>query len=168
MTDSTLDPDVPPVHHQVVGRAVRDLTAARLARGFIPLALLCGAGLLEWIGGAGAVRALALVLGGPVTGVAMLAYGLKGVQTALGRPARPWMGLAVLGGVVPLLFGIYVLGWRGLRGMAAGGSPAAIGGALLFTLLGIWVLRSWWKLVEIHGLVRAMMAPLAGDGKMER
>ncbi len=168
MTDPTLDPDVPAVHRQVVGRAVQDLTAARLARGFIPLALLCVAGVLEWLRGAGAERTLVLVLGGPAAGAAMLAYGLKGVQTALGRPARPWMALAVLGGVVPLVFGIYVLGWLGLRGIALGGGPATVGVSVGFVLLGMWVLRSWWKLVEVQGLVRVMSMPLPGEGRVER
>ena len=147
---------------QIVGRAIQDLTAARLGRGFVPLGILALTGLVDLVlGGLGRVQGWALLLGAPVAAGAMLAYGLRGVQQAFGRPDRPWMALAAGGALLPLAFGLYVLGWLGLRGMAQGGAASLALGAFL-ALLGGWALHGWVRVMEVRRLAEAM----AGIGAM--
>lgn len=147
-------PDSTP--EQVVGRAIQDLTAARLGRGFIPLGILALVGVGELaLAGLARPGGWVLMVGAPLAGVAMLAYGLRGVQRAFGRPERPWMALAGAGSLLPLLFGLYVVGWRGLREMARGGWAPVVGG-LALTLLGGWVLRAWVRVLEVQRLAETM------------
>jgi hypothetical protein len=56
--------------------------------------------------------------------------------------------------VLPLLYGLYVLGWRGLRSLALGGGLAGVAAGILFAVLGTWVLRSWMRVVEVEALAR--------------
>lgn len=144
---------------QLVGRAIQDLAAARLGRGFIPLAALFLLGVGQILMRSGG---LDLAVGAPVCAGAMLAYGLRVVQHAFGRPARPWMTLALIGGIVPPTFGVWVFGWLGLRGVAVGGGVRASLGALLMVVLGAWVLRAWVQLVELQRLAGTMAAGLPG------
>lgn len=148
---------------RVVGRAIQDLTAARLGRAFLPLAVGGAVGLGEvLVAGAAGPGGWILLLGAPVTAGAMLAYGLRGVRLAFGRPSRPWMAVAAVGGLVPLFFGTYVLGWRGLRTMARGDGASLLVGAGL-ALLGVWILRAWLRVVEVRRLAEAM----TGTGEPE-
>lgn len=141
---------------QLVGRAIQDLTAARLGRGFVPLGLLTVAGLAQVVvQGPARMEGWILLLGAPLAAGAMLAYGLRGVQQAFGRPHRSWMALAAVGGVVPLAFGLYVLAWRGLRGMAGGGDTSLAAAAVL-TLLGGWALHGWVRVMEVQRLAETM------------
>ncbi len=146
-----------PTPRQVVGKAIQDVTAARLGRGFVPLGLLCLAGLVQLAGsGAGGSGAWALALGAPLTGAAMLAFGLRVVQRALGRKHRAWMSAAMLGSLIPPMFALYVLAWRGLRGLALGGGPVPVLLAATYSVIGVWVLRSWMRVVEVQRLARVM------------
>lgn len=150
----------------VVGRAVQDLAAARLGRGFIPVALLALVGLGDVVLlGAGRWEGWILLVGAPVTAAAMLAYGLRVVQQAFGRAGRPWMALAGPAGLVPLAFGVYVLGWRGLRLMARGGTGSLLAGAGL-ALLGAWLLWAWLRVVEVRRLAESMsgIGEIGGGG----
>lgn len=150
---------------QVVGRAIQDIAAARLGRAFLPLALLFLVGVAEaldrtpW-----SPSALLLSLGALATGGTMLAYGLRVVQRAFGRPQRAWMSLAMVGSLVPPAFAVYVLGWRGLRLLFAGAGWGSAVVALLFTATGVWVMRSWMKVVEVERLARAMSIDADGPG----
>jgi len=147
----------PAAPQQVVGEAIRDLVAARLGRGFIPLALLFVTGLAQsFTLGLASPDALTLSLGAVAAGCAMLAYGLRVVQRALDRPHRQWMSLAMLGSLVPPAFALYVFGWRGLRLLAGGGGLSGVGLALLFAGMGVWVMRTWMRVVEVERLARAM------------
>lgn len=146
----------------VVGTAIQDLAAARLARGFMPLAAVFVIGVGQiFTHGPLHHQTLALLLGAPLAAVTMLAHGLHIVQRAFGRPPRPWMALATLGSLVPPVFGLYVLGWRGLRGVAVDGGPVGVVLGALFALLGIWALGAWMKLNDLQALARAMI----GAGK---
>lgn len=153
------DPSVSPA--QTVGRAIQRMAAARLGRGFVPLALLFFAGVGEMLSGSGG---LALALGALLSAGAMLAYALRIVQRAFGRSAAPWMSLAGAAGVIPLAYGLWVLGWLGLRGVAAAGGLVASVWAVLLSVLGVWVLRAWLKIQELHALAEAMALGLPGDG----
>ena len=150
---------------QVVGKAIQDLTAARLGRGFIPLALLGVGGFVQLVtAGFASPDGLRLVIGALATGGAMLAYGLRTVQNAFGRERKPWMSAAMLGGLVPPLFALYLLGWRGLRGLVGGGGVGGTVLAILFIATGVWVLRTWMKVVEIERLARVMSLNMDEEG----
>ena len=148
--------DPPDTPEQVVGRAIQELTAARLGRGFLPLALLMMAGIAQLFRDGDLLGALLLALGGPVAGAVMLAYGMRVTQLAFGREERLWMSAAMLGSVVPPLFALYVLAWRGLRVFLTGSGFGGIAEALFFTLCGVWAMRSWMKVVEVERLSEVM------------
>ena len=151
-------PSVDPA--RAIADAIQNLMASRLGRGFIPLAVLFAWGGVEFVGGGG----LVLPLGAVATGGAMLAYGLRIVQRAVGRPHRSWMGLAMATSVIPPIYSLYVLGWRGLRGLALGLSWPTVISATLSIGLGVWVLRSWMRVVEIERLAQIMTLKLDGEG----
>lgn len=138
----------------VVADAIQSLTAARLGRGFVPLALLFAAG------GVGVMRSSVggwwTALGAVMTAGVMLAYGLRTVRRVLGRDHHPWMSVVFGASVLPPAYALYVLAWRGLRVLATGSGSAEIVTAILFTLLGVWVLRAWLRVVEIERLAQVM------------
>jgi hypothetical protein len=140
----------------VVGRVIQDLTAKRLGRAFLPVAVLTLAGLARLVlGGLGRPEPWVLALGGPLTAATMLAYGIRGVQRAFGRPRRPWMSVVGVASLVPPVFGVYVLGWLGLREMARGGAGSLATGALL-AALGVWTLLGWLRIMEVQRLADTM------------
>ena len=149
---------------QAVASAVQNLVAMRLGRGFVPAGLLFLAGLVELgasllrVGAAGAGDTGAVVLAGGaiVSAAALLAHGQRLVQESFGRPRRPWMTLARWGTGVPLVYGVYVLGWRGLRELAMGDGMAGLALGIVFAVLGTWLLRSWMRVVEVERLARVM------------
>ena len=145
---------------QTVGRAIQRLAAARLGRGFVPLALLflVGVGKLVWGSGG-----LVLALGAPLSAGAMLVYALRVVERSFGRRPGAWMSLAGPAWVVPVGFGVWVLGWLGLRGLAVGGGVIAVLAALLFTGLGAWVLRAWHRILELDVLAETMTLGLTDE-----
>ena len=145
---------------EAVNAAIQNLVASRLGRGFVPLGLLFAWGVGAMFFGGG----VALPGGAVAAAAAMLAYGLRIVQRAFGRPKRPWMSLALAFSVVPPLYSIYVLGWLGLRGFTMGFGLSTILSATLSTALGVWALRSWMKVVEIERLAQIMTMNLDGEG----
>jgi hypothetical protein len=66
------------------------------------------------------------------------------------------MGAALVGSTVPPAYGVYVFGWHGLRGLAQGGGAGAVLIAILLTGAGVWVLRSWMRIVEVERLAGVM------------
>lgn len=142
---------------QLVGRAIQELTAARLGRAFVPLVVTLIVGIVQVVRfGSGSPGGAMLIVGATATGAAMLAYGLRVTQQAFGRTGRRWMTLAMFGSVIPPSFALYLLGWRGLRLFVVGGGLPVLASALLFTLLGLWIMRSWMKVVEVERLARVM------------
>ncbi|GMV06118.1 MAG: hypothetical protein AMXMBFR53_23940 [Gemmatimonadota bacterium] len=139
--------------NQVVGRAIQDLAAVRLGRGFVPLALLFLLGLGQMLARSGG---FVLAAGAPLSAGAMLAYGMRVVQRAFGRGGRPWMAAAAAAGLVPPAFGVYVLGWEGLRGVAQASGFASGAAGLLLAVLGTWVLRAWMQILELRRLADTM------------
>ena len=147
----------PVAPEQVVGRAIQELMANRLGRGFMPLALLSVVGLLDllWFdftGGDG----FELVLGAIAAGVAMLCYGLRVSQLAFGHAQRPWMSAAMLFSLIPPGFAVYVLAWRGLRFFVVGSGVSGLATSIFFTLAGGWVMYSWTKVAELERLSLVM------------
>lgn len=151
-------PDLPPDALQVVGRAIQDLAAARLGRAFVPVALIFLVGVGEMLTGA---QGLELAFAAPLAAAAMLAHGLRVVQQAFGRPRRWWAVLTPAAGVLPLGLGLYVLGWRGLRTLAEYNGLTGLASGAFFTLVGLWILRVWTRLLELGTLADAMVM---GDG----
>jgi len=160
MTEPT--PSRPNAPAEAVGRAIQRLAAARLGRGFVPLALLFLMGVAQLVRETGG---LVLALGAPLSAGAMLVYALRVVEQAFGRPSRPWMPLAGAAAVVPLGFGLWVMGWAGLRALALGGGPITLATAAVLTVLGLWVLRAWLKILELHSLAETMTLGLPPAGK---
>ncbi|MEQ9398354.1 MAG: hypothetical protein RJQ04_04220 [Longimicrobiales bacterium] len=150
------EPPEPPRH--VVGQAIQDSTAPRLGRAFVPVGLLFAAGLGQALAGRGPTP-WALLLGAPAAALAMLAFGLRIVQLAFGRPYRAWMGGAMAASVIPPFFSVYVLGWLGLRRIATLGGPLEVLAGAAFAALGVWVLRAWMRIVEVQRLADVMLAP---------
>ena len=107
--------------------------------------------------GAGAPGAVGLALAAIAAGCATLAYGMRTVQRVAGRPPRVWMTLALVGSVVPPGFGLWILGWEGLRPIALGPAGAGWLVAILHLWLGVWVLRTWMKVLEIERLAQIML-----------
>lgn len=147
-------PGLPPAPARVVGPAIQNLAAARLGRGFVPLAFLVLVGLARIVSADGG--GIAVAVGALASAAAMLAFGQRVVRTAFGHPRRPWMAWAAAGGLVPPTYGVWVLGWMGLREMAVASGPLAILGGVVTAALGLWVVRGWMKIVELQGLADAM------------
>jgi len=145
---------LPPGAVPLVGQAIQNLAAARLGRAFVPLGLLFLVGVGEIAMGTGGWP---LAWGAPLAAGAMLAHGLRVVQQGFGRPRRPWMAFSHLVGVVPPVLGLYVFGWLGLRAFSVLHGVRDTLGALFFTLVGLWVLHGWSKLLELAGLADAMI-----------
>jgi hypothetical protein len=145
----------------VVATAVQDLVATRLGRGFVPLALLFVVGVVEVITGPG-TDGLLLPLGAVGAALAMLAYGLRISQRAFARPHKAWMSWAMLGSLVPPVFAVYVLAWRGLRQLATAGGLPGWGVGIAFALAGTWAMRTWMKVVEVERLAQVMTMDIEG------
>ena len=152
---------------RAVGVAIQNLTAARLGRGFVPLGVLFLWGVAGLVGGGAGPEAWTFVFGAVGAGGAGLAYGLRNVQLTFGNPRRPWMAVARVGGVIPPALGLYLFAWTGLRVVAMWTSAGAGMGGVASSLLGMWVLRNWWKLLEIESLAQHMTRDLelVGGGR---
>lgn len=148
--------------NRAVADAIQALMAARLGLGFLPLGILFALGAFGAI--RGAPMGMPLALGTIATSAAMLAYGLRVVQRAIGRPDRIWMSLATAGSVVPPLFSLYVVGWLGLKQLSDFGSAIGWGLAIVHVGVGLWVLRCWMRVVEIERLAQVMTFNLDGEG----
>ena len=142
--------------------AIQTLMAARLGRAFVPLVIL----FLVGIGGlfVNAPGGALTALGAVATVGATLAYGLRIVQRAVGRTDSLWMSAAYVGSLLPPAYGLYVVGWVGLRAIALGTSPAGLALAIGQMVLGVWVLRSWMKVVELERRARIMLRGAEGEG----
>ena len=166
MTEPWQQTAPPMAPEQAVGKAIQELTAARLGRGFVPLGLLLVAGAWQHLQEGAVAEAFAMTLGAPLAGLAMLAYGLRVSQKAFGHSDRPWMGAAVLGSVIPPFFGLYTVGGRGLRVFVGGTGGGGFAEALFFVLAGGWAMQSWMKVVEVERLSRVMAGGIDGGARL--
>lgn len=147
--------------------AIRDLTARRLARAYLGLAVLGALAIGEWLlTGRGASQALWVLLGTPTSAGALLAVGWRGVRMGAGEPPAPWMTAAAVAGVLPWVHGLFVLTVPGLRRLAWGGWGAdtlLLGGA--YTVLGLRLLRDTLRVAEVGRLGAAMAIPVADEAR---
>lgn len=158
-------PEDPPVSRDVgavVRTAIQDLVAARLGRGFVPLVGLFFAGLVGLF--ASRPAAAPMAVGALASAACMLAYGLAIVDSTFGRLGGVRGVMTIACSVVPPLYGVFVVGWPGLRGFTLGAGWIDLAVATLNVVLGVWVLRSWLRVVEVRRLARAMVSPHDGPG----
>lgn len=150
---------------QVAG-VVQTLVARRLGRLLAPLGalLLFGAGWALLAGPEGRTVPLVVAVAAPLAAASAVAYGLRTVRRALATPPSAWTGALSAGGAPVWLYGLTVLG-LGLRGLAALPGPDRWRTglpALVLVVLGGLVLRGWWRLGEVRGMV-AVLGRLPGD-----
>ena len=158
----TEDIRVPP--EQAVGQAIQGLTAARLGRGFIPLGVLALAGVVQAVRGSGGLaEGLVLGFGALAASVAMLGFGLRISQLAFGLPERAWMRLAMWGSLVPPVYAVYVLAWRGLGEFVTGSGASGFFAAIFFATMGGWAMRSWMRVSEVQRLSKVMAMGLSTE-----
>lgn len=154
-----------PNPHALVAETIQDLAATRLGRGFRPLAVLFVLGAVGVVSGvSGAVW---VASGALATAGALLASAMRTVQRTIGRPERFWMAFVDTASLFPPLYGVLLVAWRGLRGMAVAGGPVAFLSAILHVVLGVWVLRGWVRVVEIEQLARVMVMNVDSAGETE-
>ncbi len=155
----------PPDSARAVGKAVQRTAAATLGRGFMALMALGLTGLIQGIRGTLATtEVVALVLGSALTAVAMLAYGQLAVQKAFGRPKRWWMVAASMSGLLPYVFGVYVVVAFGLMPLRGGLGLGRVLATLFFVGMGAWCLRSQWRLTDLHVFVGSLSEPAGAPG----
>ena len=65
--------------------------------------------------------------------------------------------------MLPPAFGIWVLGWLGLRAVAEGAGLVGVMSGLVLAGLGIWVLRGWVQILELHRLAETMALDLSDE-----
>lgn len=173
MTGSTAAPS--PVEpdddtRAAVADVVQRMVAARLGRAFLPLApiFLFGAVQMVRIGPLESDYAV-LALGSLAAAGAMLLYGNGAVHRALGPSRRTEARLAIVAGIVPYVFALYVLAFRSFEPVAealGGGLEGGIGPVVLAVLFGLVSGRLLWhlsRLTELHRLARTMVVPAPGE-----
>ena len=144
-----------------IADGIQNIMAARLGRGFRPLAVLFAMGAVGVFGGPG--PGLPLAVGALLASAEMLAFGMRIVQKALGRPTRFWMHVAMWSSVFPPIFAVWVSGWLGLRGLATTPFGAGSLAAILMAVLGVWFVRAWMQVVEVERLAKVMMLNIEGE-----
>lgn len=146
-----------PATAQAVGTAVQSTVAAILGRAFLPLMALGITGLVEGLRGRlYADEVVVLLLGSVLTAAAMLAYGQLAVHKAFGRPKRAWMLAATMSGLLPYVFGVYVVVGFGFMPLRGGLGVGQVIATLFFVGTGAWCLRSQWRLTDLHLFVRSL------------
>jgi len=144
-----------PSGEAAVASAVERLVVRRVGRGLLPLLPLARLGLVEGLLGWSSWRGALLLTGGAVvSGAGVVLYGHEVIRRSLGRP-RGWpRRLRLAAGVVPYLFGLWVLTLRGLRPLAelftGTFSGAAAAEALLLIVLAGVFLRRLLAVSEMH------------------
>lgn len=136
--------------------------ARRLGRAFLPLAALFLVGTLLLVLRGGTAAAVVMV-GAPVAAGAALAHGLRTARQAGGGATRSWTALVSAGGAPCWIYALIVLG-LGLRWLVPEPwSWSGFGVGFLHTLLALWLLKAWWQLSEVRGMVD-VLGHLPGEG----
>jgi hypothetical protein len=129
-------------------------TVDQIGRASLPLVIIVLFSLTQGIRfGFATSDYLFLLLASMISGSAMFFFGLLEIHKAMGEEKRPWMFFAALGGFVPYLFSLYLIGVRGiwsLTQLRQGASVSLIVASVSFVLLGYWFLRAYWRLTEIR------------------
>ena len=95
------------------GTFAQSTTSEAMGKASWPLVVLIGFSLVQVIRNGAHKQYLWLGVGAFLAGIAMFFYGLISVQRGYGRPKRAWMGFAAVGGFVPYLYSLYVIGYWG-------------------------------------------------------
>ena len=153
----------------VVGRAVQGLTVRRLAHAFAWLAILAVMGIGELLVlGRPDPWAIAVAAGAPVTVLALLFLGQRGVRRAFGRAETPAWRIAGWAWLVPWAYGGYLLVGPGLMHLARlSGASGALVLAAAYALLGLRVLVDAGRVAEV-GRLAATMSDLSRSAEEER
>lgn len=138
-----------------VADAVERLVVRRVGRALLPLLPLALVGLVEGVlGWSTWGGALLLAGGGVVAAVGVVLYGHEVIRRSLGRPEGWRRRLQMASGVVPYLYGLWVLTLRGLRPLSelftVGFSAAQAAEALLLIFLAGHFLRRLLGVSEMH------------------
>ena len=64
---------------------------------------------------------------------------------------------------VPPGFALYVLLWRGLRFFVVGSGVSGVVTSIFFTVMGVWAMRSWMRVVEVERLSLVMVRGVEGE-----
>lgn len=147
----------------LVAASIRETGARRLARAFLPLALLavCSVGGFALGSLAGAV-VIGVVVGSALVALAFLAMAQSAVRHAAGWPSAGGWRAAGAAWIVPWGWGVWVLVAAavlpGRRALAAG-EWAELGVALACGLLAARVLRDSLRIGELRLLAETMIVP---------
>ena len=143
---------------RVRGALAERLLVEQLGHCSFPLVLVVIVGVILGLqDGFGAPGTLVLLIGAVVSGVAMFLYALPTVLLSSGRKKSRWMVFATLGGIVPFVFGLYlifVVGlWHPVRAPSLGN--AGLGALALAT--GFWYLRGLGRLAQLAKRIDQVM-----------
>jgi hypothetical protein len=139
-----------------VGSAIQNLVATRLGRGFVPMAIMLGFGVVQFASEGWTRSSVELVAGSMLAALAMLGYGLRVARLAFGHAERLWMDFAMSASIIPPVFSLCLLVWRGLRGFVSGEGLSGVATAIFFTIIGGWAMRAWMRVVEVERLAGVM------------
>lgn len=146
----TPDPERPTREAEERGVLAENLLLDQLGRCALPLALVFAMGVARGFqAGFGSVGALVLLIGAPVSGVATFLYALPTALLSYGHRKKPWMPLAVIGGIVAYAFGLFLILVLGLWDQVRAPSLAGAGRGLFFLLTGFWFLRGLGRVAEL-------------------
>jgi hypothetical protein len=151
---------------EVVGPAITDYAARRLARATFTLVATGLLALGEWIAsGLADPVSFVVLLGVPASAAGLVGLGYRGVQQGFGRMPAGVLRLAGLLGVIPLLHGLWVFGISGLRRVADGGPGAGRWVlAAVYVYLGLRLLRDTLRVHEVGRLAHTMLHPAPEEG----
>lgn len=138
-----------------VAAAVERLVVRRVGRGLLPLLPLALFGLVEGALGWSTWGSALLLSGGALaSAVGVVLYGHEVIRRSLGRPGGWPRRIRMGAGLVPYLYGLWVLILRGLRPLAdlftGTFAVAAAAEALLLILLAGLFLRLLLGVSEMH------------------
>ena len=143
---------------RVRGALAERLLVEQLGHCLFPLALVLIVGIVLGVQeGFGAPETLALLIGAGASAVAMFLYALPTVRLSSGGERRRWMVLVALGGIVPFVFGLYLMVivgiWMPVRAPSLG--SAGLGVFALAT--GFWYLRGLGRLAQLARRIDQVM-----------
>ncbi len=143
------------------GVAAQEIVREHLLRATVPLILILMLTVVRTGAGGFSQRGTTILLaGGIAAAVAMFVYPLPTLVTAYGRrPGRLWVVAATALGIVPLLYGAWVIAvggaWGAFRAESIG--EAALG--ILLLLAGFAYLRAFTRLALIGRAIENVSSP---------
>jgi hypothetical protein len=65
--------------------------------------------------------------------------------------------------LVPPVYAVYVLAWRGLWGFVTGSGASGAIAAFFFATMGSWAMRSWMRVSEVQRLSKVVAMGLSTE-----